>query len=153
MDFREAKKTADEAMDLSKSLFRKEKLSHSEKGQMLTAAFGTLYIWSKFGTPLQVARSQWWVSRVLCKLEEAKLALFHAQLADFYLKQASDRKDFDGAYILEALARATALKGDKAKAMELKSQALLVATSIRDQKDKEEFQAAFSEMSWFGADL
>jgi hypothetical protein len=147
MDFREAKKAADEALELSQSLFKKEKLTHSEKGQMLTAAFGALYIWSTWGTPLQVARSQWWVSRVLCQMKEAKLALFHAQLADFYLKQAADRKDFDQAYVLEALARATALKGDVEKAAELKAQAILAASQIRDPNDQAQFQRALAEVA------
>ena len=150
MDYREAKKLAEESRDIAEKLLSKPKLSKIEEAELLTAAYGSLYLWTRAGTSLQTARGQWFVTRVLCFLGEARLAQQHAQLCDFFTKKSGDRKDFDEAYAMEALARVSALKGDKEAALRLKLEAGKLGGLIRDQEDRKTFETQLSSLSWFG---
>jgi hypothetical protein len=149
MDYREGKKLADEARDLSLRLQAQKKLTREEEAQMITASQACAYIWSRVGTPLQVARAHWLISRSFCKLEDSKFSLLHAQMCDFYTKQARDRKDYDEAYAMEALARASALRGDVENGLRLKREAVGLGRKIRDANDKLEFEKNFFSLPWF----
>ncbi len=149
MDYREGKKLADEARDLSLKLQAQKKLSREEEAQMITASQAGVYIWSRVGTPLQVARAHWLSSRSFCKLEDAKFSLLHAQMCDFYTKQSRDRKDYDEAYAMEALARASALRGDVENGLRLKREATVLGRKIRDPNEKLEFEKNFFSLPWF----
>lgn len=140
MDYRETKKLADEARELALKLLQQPKLGKEEEAQMVTAAQASVFLWSKAGTPLQTARAHWLACRVLCHLQEAKLAFLHAQLCDFNTKKAGDRRDYDEAYAMEALARASALKGDLEAAQRLKKEAEELGQKIRDPQEKQIFQ-------------
>ncbi len=149
MDYREGKKLADEARELSLKLQAQEKLTREEESQLITASQACVFIWKRVGTPLQVARAHWLASRAFCKLEDPKFALLHAQMCDFYTKQASDRKDFDEAYAMEALARAAALRGDLENGLRLKRDALALAQKIRDPEEQKNFRQQFQSLPWF----
>lgn len=149
MDYREGKKLADEARETSLRLLAQARLSKEEEAQMITAAQACVFLWSRAGTPLQVARAHWLVSRAFCKLEDGKFALLHAQMCDFYTKQARDRRDFDEAYAIEALARAAALRGDVENGLRLKREAVALGKKIRDPQDQLTFEQLFFSTSWF----
>ncbi len=150
MDYKEGKKLADEAWDLALKLFNTEKLSKDEESQMMTAAQACIFIWSRVGTSLQIARSHALASKIFCRMSEAKLALMHAQLCDFHTKKAGDRRDFDEAYAVEALARAQALKGDLESALRLRMQAKELGMKIRDAEERSAFENQLSSPPWFG---
>jgi hypothetical protein len=149
MDYREGKKLAEDARELTLKLQAQAKLTREEESQMITAAQACVFIWARSGTPLQVARAHWMASRAFCKLEDAKFALLHAQMCDFYTKQARDRRDFDEAFAMESLARAAALKGDIENALRLKKEAKAIGLKIRDPQDKLNFETHFFSLSWF----
>ncbi|MGZ5278843.1 MAG: hypothetical protein ACXWC9_02810 [Pseudobdellovibrionaceae bacterium] len=149
MDYREGKKLADEARDASLRLQGQARLSREEESQMITASQACVFIWTRVGTPLQVARAHWVTSRAFCKLEDQKFSLLHAQMCDFYTKQSRDRKDYDEAYAMEALARASALRGDVENGLRLKRDAVALGKKIRDPNDKLEFEKNFLTLSWF----
>jgi hypothetical protein len=149
MDYREIKKIADEARDLAFKLLQQEKLSKEEESQMITAAQAAVFIWSKAGTSLQIARAHWLTSRIFCRFAEGRLALLHAQLCDFHTKMAKDKRDFDEAFAIESLARAAALKGDLETASRLKSEAKVLGEKIRDPEEKKIFEQVFHDFTWF----
>lgn len=144
MDYTEAKKLADDSKELALKLLSKEKLTKEEEIQMSSAAAASLYLWGRAGTAIQVARAHWLCSRVFAQLKEAKLAYQHAQLCDFHTKKAGDRKDFDEAYAMEALARASALKGDQELAKKYRDDAVALGQKIRDPEDKKKFESALN---------
>jgi hypothetical protein len=150
MDYREGKKLADEARETSlKILAQTKSLTREEDAQLITASQACVFIWARVGTPLQVARAHWLASRAFCKLEDPKFSLLHAQMCDFYLKQSRDRRDFDEAYAMEALARTAALRGDVENGLRLKREAFSLGQKIRDPQDKLLFEQQFFSMSWF----
>jgi hypothetical protein len=70
-------------------------------------------------------------------------------MCDFYLKQARDRRDFDEAYAMEALARTAALRGDVENGLRMKREAFALGQKIRDPQDKLQFEQLFFSASWF----
>lgn len=148
MDFRETKKLADEARETALRLCSAGKITREEEAQMVTCAQACVFLWSKAGTNLQVARSHWLVSRVFVRLGESRLAQLHAQLCDINTKKAADRKDFDDAYAVEALARVAALKNDVIQARKLKDEAIEAAKSIRDLQEREIFLSHLASGPW-----
>jgi len=86
----------------------------------------------------------------MCVLKEARLANQHALLCEFYTKKAVDKKDFDIAYSIEALARGAALRGETEAAMSLKEQARTLGNQIKDEAEKKSFDRDFSAEPWFG---
>ncbi len=152
MDYREIKKIADESRDFVHQMMAKDKLNKDEELQVLAAAYSVLHQWNRGGTPIQMARGHWLVCRVLCFLGEIKLAQQHATLCDFYTKSASDRKDFDEAYAIEALARSAALRGDLEAAKKNKIEAKRLGTLISDPIERKNFEERLKSMSWYGVD-
>ncbi|MEZ0390675.1 MAG: hypothetical protein ACAH59_00565 [Pseudobdellovibrionaceae bacterium] len=153
MDYREGKKLADEARELALRLMAQEKLSREEESQMMTAAQALVFISSRVATPLQMARAHWLASRVSCRLNEARFAVLHAQLCDFHTKQSNERNDSDTAYAIEALARASACKGDQENAKRLYMEAFQLGQKIRDSLERDQFQQQFQAQPWFGLEI
>jgi hypothetical protein len=148
MDYREGKKLADEAREITLKFQNQDRLSKEEEGQMVTAAQAAVFIWTRVGTPLQVARAHWLAARAFCILMEPKFASLHAQLCDFFTKQAGDRKDFDDAYAMEILARTALLRGDMEGAKRLLQEAQALGQKIRDPQEKVEFEKKLRALSW-----
>lgn len=149
MDYREGKKFADAAQELAHKLLAQEKITKEEEAQLMTAAQAAVFIWSKVGTPLQVARAHWLASQALCRAGEGKLAYLHAQLCDFKVKQSNDRKDYDEAFAIEALSRSYACKGDNELGLKMKRVAKELGQKIKDPQDREAFHKQLSSGPWF----
>jgi hypothetical protein len=94
------------------TLLEKQDRTTEEDDRMIHAAHASRYHWEKVGTPVNLARGEWQVSRVYSVLERSEPALFHAERC-LQICQDHDIGDFDLAFAYEALARASAVAGDE----------------------------------------
>ena len=87
--------------------------SAEQADTMVHAAHASRYHWGEIGTPLELERGEWRISRVYAVLERSEPALYHARRC-LEICQANEIGDFDIAFAYEALARAFAIAGQKA---------------------------------------
>lgn len=122
-----------------------------EDWHMIHAAHASHYHWLYAGTIVHEQRGEWLIARVYTTLGHADSALRHAErCAELTAAHASEMKDFDLAYAQEGLARATALKGDREKAAELKARARQLGNQIADAEDRKIFDGDFAAGEWYG---
>jgi hypothetical protein len=127
------------------------KQMETEPLEALAAAYASLHLWNAAGgTDLHRARGHWLISRVCCVLREVNLAGVHAELCAEFTARATDKKDFEDMYVVEARARVCALRGDKEQALRLKKQAAEMTTKIANAKDREFAEIDLNAEPWFG---
>jgi hypothetical protein len=88
--------------------------SSEDLERMLNAAYGSAYLWSRVGTPVNRARSQWQLARVWTVLGNPAAALLHARRC-LELCEEHAIHGWDRPFAYEAIARAAALAGDDAE--------------------------------------
>lgn len=131
-------------------LLEKPVRSLEEDREMLLAAHASLYHWMKAGTPVHEQRGYWMISRVYQTLGKAKDALEWAhRCLEISEEYPADIEDFDRAYAQEALARAYALAGDQAKAVDHWRQAASLGDQIEDPEDRKIFLDDFQGGNWY----
>jgi len=131
------------------ALLSKKDRKPMDNVEMLTRAFGQLYLWDLVGTDLNRARAHWLVSRVFCELPQGVMAQKHAELCGLLTGAATEREDFDLAYALEALARANACLGNFEKARTLKLEANKAGLLIKDEESRLLFLEDLKREPWF----
>ncbi len=107
------------------SLIDKTDRTEEETLSMIHKAHASRYHWAQIGTPLELARGEWQVSRVYSLIGLGESALHHAWASLKYC-QDNNYGDFDLAFAYEAIARAyKVLDNDleKEKYLELARQA------------------------------
>jgi DNA-binding transcriptional MerR regulator len=128
-----------QAIDLFNGVWRfleKEDRSREDDDTMLHMAHASRYHWGQVGTAANLARGEWQVSRVYSVLERSEPALYHAQRV-LDICRANGIGDWDIAFAYEALARASAVAGDKEQARAWTDQALAAAEDIAEDEDRE----------------
>jgi hypothetical protein len=154
MDSDELRRLAAEANGETWTYLEKSNLSADEQSEMLGCAFASLYLWVKAGgTSLHAARGHWLISRVYCVLGEGRLGSAHAELCAAHTEAASDRKDFEDMYVLEARARACALNGDLDQASRLRNAAVALCEVIKNAEDKRIAEGDLRAQPWFGLEV
>ncbi len=119
-------------------LMDKPSRTRLEDDEMMHAAHASRYHWSKAGTPINLARGEWQISRVYTVLGRSEPARYHAQRClDICLEHGYG--DFDLAYAYEALARASKVSGDAASLAKYTALARAAAENIADAGDREHF--------------
>jgi len=108
---------------------------------MVHAAHASAWHWAKGGGTLaNAARGEWQVSRVYATLGRGEPALWHATRA-LELAEAATRAgaadDWDVPAALEGLARAQAVAGDRATAVETRAKARAALDGIADPEDRQ----------------
>lgn len=106
--------------------------------EMIHAAHASRYHWSLVGTPVNLVRGEWQVSRVYSVAMRPEPATFHARRC-LDLCTEHNICDFDLAYAYEALARASAVRGDLEEAKEFAELAFEAALNIADKDDRDHF--------------
>ncbi len=117
-------------------LLDKSERTQDEADTMVHAAHASRFHWGEVGTPLEFERGEWQISRVYAVLERPEPALFHAKRC-LGICEANEIVDFDIAFAYEALARAHAVAGDRAKAEEFIALAEKAAESIEDEGNRD----------------
>ena len=93
------------------TLLDKPSRTQEEDDTMIHTAHASRYHWGHVGTPVNLVRGEWQISRVYAALGQAESALAHARRC-LELCEQHGIGDFDLAYAYEAMARAAAVAGD-----------------------------------------
>lgn len=117
-------------------LMEKEDRSIEDDDKMLHMAHASRYHWGQVGTPANLARGEWQVSRVYTVLGRGEPALYHARRV-LEICRANGIGDWDLAFAYEALARASAVAGDAEQARAFTEQALAAAEDIVEDGERE----------------
>ena len=120
-------------------LMGKQDRSVEDDDAMLHMAHASAHHWradGSGGTPNNLARSEWQVSRVYTVLGRGEPAGYHARRC-LEICQANGIGDWDLAYAYEALARAASTAGDFGAAHEWTEKARRAADDIAEDEDRE----------------
>jgi hypothetical protein len=124
-----------------------------EDNEMIHTVHASRYHWGVLvangqGTALNLQRGEWQITRVYTVLERVEPALYHANLC-LKLTRDNDIGDFDLGFAYEAIARASALAGnkkDKEKYLKLAKEA---GEKIKDKGDRDYFFEDLNGGKWF----
>ncbi len=120
-------------------LLEQPKRTRDQDDEMLHGAHASRALWAGVGTVANLARGEWQCSRVYAVLGRSEPALWHARRCLELCEQAQPGKlaDFDWPFACEALARAYAVAGDRATALNWLERAADAALRIAEADDRE----------------
>lgn len=130
------KKLGIELFNYTWELLEKPQRTRAEDDTMIHAAHASRYHWGIAGTPINLARGEWQVSRVYAVLGRAEAARFHGQRC-LELCQENGIGDFDLAFAYEALARAASVAGQAPEKTKYLTMAQEAAQYVADPEDRE----------------
>jgi hypothetical protein len=132
-------------------LLEKSERTAAEDEQMVYAAHASCYHWLQVGTGLHHQRGEWLIAHVYTELGLAGPALRHASRCLTLTEQFAElMQDFDWAYAYEGVARANALAGNRAQALEYIQRAEESGEAISNEQDKDIFLGDLSAGDWYG---
>jgi hypothetical protein len=140
------RKFAGELFNLTWELLDKVERTADENERMLHAAHASRFHWDEIGAPLQFARGEWQISRVYAVLGRGEPALHHGRRC-LDICTEDNIGDFDLAFAYEALARAYAVAGDRARSEAHLRLAELAGAEIKDQGDRDYFLSELKTVS------
>ncbi|MCC6575316.1 MAG: hypothetical protein IT462_16190 [Planctomycetes bacterium] len=132
-------------------------MTDADKDELIHAAHGSAWHWSKIGKAVNQQRAQWMISRVNCVLGNVEGAMngarrcmefTEASLDGDNFKPDSGLQDFDLAFATEALARAHALAGMAEESAEFRKVAQKFGEAIKDEEDRKIFNEEFEKGPW-----
>ena len=118
------------------ALLEKADRTPAEVDEMIHGAHASRYHWGEVGDPIHRSRGEWQCSRVYAVLGRGEPALWHARRC-LAIVEESGTGDWDLAAAYEALARASAVAGDRAAATDWKAKATAALEGIADPDDRE----------------
>jgi hypothetical protein len=122
------------------SLLRLADRSPEQDDEMIHAAHASRFHWGEIGNAANLARGEWQVSRVYAALGRPEPALFHARRCLAYVGSDADAmEEWDLPFAYEALARASALAGDRAGSARYEQLARAAGEAIADEDDRDHF--------------
>ncbi len=132
------------------TLLDKPDRSKADNFEMIHLAHASRYHWGQVGTPLNFARGDWQISRVYAVLGFGVMSFRYAKSC-LDLCEKHDFGDFDLAFAYEALARASQISGDVAKAPGYIRLAKDAADGIEKKEDKDYFISELSTIPGYEA--
>ena len=136
------KHMAVELFNLTWDLIDQADKDQAEIDRMIHAAHASRYHWEVAGSPVNIARGEWLISRVYALLQRKEPCLYHANRC-LQVTLENDLKDFDLAFAYEAMARACDLAGDEVETAKYRALAEQAGVEIKDPQDRDYF---FSEL-------
>jgi hypothetical protein len=121
-------------------LIEREDRTPAEDDEMLLTAFASQYHWSRAGTTIHQARSEWQVARVSGLLGRYDEAVRHSRRC-LEITETTKFEDFDLAFACEGMARSLALAGEMEEARAFADRAATAGAQIADQEDRQIFMA------------
>jgi hypothetical protein len=122
------------------SLLERQDRTSADDDQMLHAAHASRFHWGEVGTPVNLARGEWQVSRVYAVLKRPEPALWHARRC-LELCKLHGIGDFDLAFAYEAMARAHAVAEQPDAVSSYLQLARQAGRQIAEQEDRDVFLA------------
>ena len=117
------------------SLLDQKTRSAEEADQMLHAAHASRYHWGQAGTPRNISIAEWQISRVYSTLGRAEPALYHGRRS-LEVARRGGLGRFYLAYAYEALARASAVAGQRRARDRYLREARRIGATVRDRDDQ-----------------
>jgi DNA-binding transcriptional MerR regulator len=108
----------------------------AQDDELIHAAHASRYHWGELGSDIHLARGEWQCARVYATLGRAEPALWHARRCVALAEAAPDREDWDLAAAYEAMARASAVAGDRAAVSEWTAKARTALDAVADPEDR-----------------
>ena len=132
------KQFAVEAFNRTWDLMDKADRTAAEDDMMVHTAHASRFHWGQIGTPTELERGDWQISRVYALLGKGEEALHYARRClDTCLE--NEIADFDLAFAYEAMAKAHAVLGEMDMAAEYVDKARKAAEAIAKDEDREYF--------------
>lgn len=132
-------------------LLEKSVRTKEEDERMVCAAFASCRHWLEAGSAVHHQRAEWLIARVCAVLGRAEAALRHAQRClELTEEHAGEMQDFDVAYAYEAVARASAVAGDRETAGRYLALAQEAGATIDDERSKTIFDGDLRSGDWRG---
>ena len=118
-----------------------------ETDEMIHAAHVSCYVWSRIGTPANVARGEWQCARVYATLGRAEPALWHATRS-LELNEAGGEsfEDWDLASAQQGIAHAHLVSDDQEEARRWAERARASLVRVEDAEDRELIESQISEL-------
>jgi hypothetical protein len=124
------------------TLMRLPERTPEQDDELIHAAHASRHHWGEVGTPANLARGEWQVSRVYATLRRAEPALHHAGRCLAYCEASPEElEDWDLPFAYEALARANAVAGNAVDAEHFARKARELGERIGDAEDREQLEA------------
>ncbi len=130
-------------------LMEKTDRAPSDDAQMLHEAHASRYHWGEVGTPVNVSRGEWQVSRVNALLKFGDAALFHARQC-FETCGSEGAADWDLPFAHEALARAYAALGDRQQFAYHHKLARELGSHIANERQRAWLEECLVTEPWWG---
>jgi hypothetical protein len=127
---------AQQLFDNVRELLEKPNRTEEENYLMVHMAHTSLYHWMDNGTPNNIYRGEWQISRVYTVLNNFDSSLYHGKRA-LKLCEENGFTGIDLAYAYEALSRANLIKENRSQSLIYLELALNEAAKITDQDSKE----------------
>lgn len=108
----------------------------AQDDEMIHAAHAGRYHWGQVAPDIHLARGEWQCSRVYATLGRAEPALWHARRCVELAEAALDREDWDLPAAYEAMARASAVAGDRDAVAAWVTRARAALAAITDPEDR-----------------
>jgi DNA-binding transcriptional MerR regulator len=120
------------------TLLEKTDRTPAETDEMIHAAHASRFHWGRAldAVPANLARGEWQCSRVYAVLGRGEPALWHARRC-VAINEGAGIADWDIASAYEAMARASAVVGDRDGAAQWKAKAVAALDGIADQDDRD----------------
>jgi hypothetical protein len=134
------KRCAAEAFNKAWEYLDRSDRTQDDDDAMLAATFTQRHLWGSVGTPLEIERAEWQISRVYAVLGKDPESLRHAERC---LRIVTDEAigGFDVAFAHEAVARACSVLGDAARRAAHRREALASCAAIPDKGDRDYAEA------------
>lgn len=130
-------------------LLDKADRTDEEDHRMIHAAHASLLHWSEVGTQANLQRGEWMLARVYTVLKRTDVALQHARRC-LVLTNGDSMQDFDLYFAVEAMARASALAGNRSEFACYAKLAEEALGKIQDPEDKSVSVKDYQTGPWFG---
>jgi hypothetical protein len=130
------KKFAVDCFNLVWNLMEKKDRTKADDDRMMHAAHASRFHWGDVGTPVEVERGEWQISRMYTVLNRPDSAVFHAKRCLEICRQ-NNIGDWDIAFAYEAMARAHAVAGQKTDCKKYVEMANKAAEHIKEKGDRD----------------
>ena len=111
--------------------------SPEQDDELIHAAHASRYHWGEIGTPANLGRGEWQISRVYATLGLPEPALYHARRCLAYIEAGIGTEEWDLPFAYEALARAHAVAGESFESRRFEQLAREAAEGIADPESSD----------------
>jgi len=118
-------------------LLETEDRTREQDDELVDTAHASAWHWRQVGNEANASRGHWLLSRVYAVLGRGPESLYHARRQNEIIELGGDGfEDWDAPSAAEAMARALAIAGDTAGALEWKAKAAELVTRIPEAEDR-----------------